>query len=90
MLLATLCPGVGDALAGLENLLGGLALPDLSLAEKSRTPTLLLTVEAFPPLKQKCETVLQFESTKGENRKIKTFQFNFLEKTVLTPNTNKY
>lgn len=43
--------GVADALTGLESLLGGLALDDFSLPEKSRTPTLLLTVGVLLPLK---------------------------------------
>jgi len=43
--------GVADALTGLENLLGGLALEDLSLPEKSRAPTLWLTLAALLPLK---------------------------------------
>lgn len=47
---------VAGVLAGIESLLGGLALPDLSLPEKSRTLTLLLTLEAptLLPLKRKC------------------------------------
>lgn len=43
--------GVADALTGMESLLGGLALEDLSLPEKSRTPTLLLTLGVLLPLK---------------------------------------
>lgn len=45
---------VAGALAGIESLLGGLALPDFSLPEKSRTLTLLLTLEApkLLPLKR--------------------------------------
>ena len=43
--------GVATDLAGMESLLGGLALPDLSLPEKSRTPTLLLTLGVILPLK---------------------------------------
>lgn len=42
-------PGVAEAvLAGIESLLGGLAVEDedLSFPEKSSTPTLLLTLEA--------------------------------------------
>lgn len=54
MLPPSLGPEVAVALAGMESLLGGLALPDLSLLpEKSRTPTLLLTLEAVLPLKIK-------------------------------------
>lgn len=44
-------PGVADDLAGIESLLGGLA--DLSLPERSRTPTLLLTLEGGLTLKRK-------------------------------------
>jgi len=46
---------VAGALAGIESLLGGLALPDLSLPLKSITLTLLLTLEApkILPLKKK-------------------------------------
>lgn len=43
--------GVADALTGLESLLGGLALEDLSLPENSRTPTLWLTLGILLPLK---------------------------------------
>lgn len=50
MLPAIFGLGVVDPLVGMESLLGGLALEDLSLLEKSRTPTLLLTLV---PLKMK-------------------------------------
>lgn len=43
--------GVADPLTGMESLLGGLALEDLSLPEKSRTPTLLLTFGVLLTLK---------------------------------------
>lgn len=45
--------GVADALTGMDSLLGGLALEDLSLPEKSSTPTLLLTLGLALPLKIK-------------------------------------
>lgn len=46
--------GVGDAFTGLESLLGGLALVDLSLLpEKSRPHTLLLRRGVLNPLKMK-------------------------------------
>ena len=41
------------ALAGMDSLLGGLPLPDLSLPGKSRTLTLLLTLDSVLPLKLK-------------------------------------
>lgn len=55
MLPTNLGFGVGDAaFTGLESLLGGLALVDLSLLpEKSRPPTLLLTCGVLNPLKMK-------------------------------------
>jgi len=43
--------GVADALTGLESLLGGLALEDLSLPEKLMALTLWLTLGVFLPLK---------------------------------------
>jgi hypothetical protein len=42
---------VADAFTGMESLLGGFALDDFSLPENSRTPTLLLTLGVFLPLK---------------------------------------
>jgi hypothetical protein len=41
----------GIDLAGIDSLLGGLA--DLSLLDRSRTPTLLLTLDVEIPLKNK-------------------------------------
>lgn len=50
MLPTSFDAGVAADLAGIESLLGGLA--GLSLPERSRTPTLLLTLDAGLPLKK--------------------------------------
>lgn len=60
MLPASFGLGVADALAGMESLLGGLALVDLSLPEKSRTPTLLLTLGVLTPLKMKVTILVTY------------------------------
>lgn len=49
VIVVSLGAGLGVDLAGMESLLGGL-LDDFSLAERSRTPMLLLTVDAGRPL----------------------------------------
>lgn len=53
--------GVADALVGIESLLGGLAA-DLSFAERSRTPTLLLTPEVGLTLKERKKKMKQKQS----------------------------
>lgn len=62
-------------LAGIESLLGGLA--GLSLPERSRTPTLLLTLDAGLPLKMVYQSEFTF-STKTNGKYILLSRINTL------------